>query len=155
MYLKYYEEVSSNYLQANGIPITPSTPFFINKKGEAVISKDSLRLNYTDFALICGVTRVTSHLFRKMFSQFLYKQKNLLCREMEEYTLCHSKPTAKRSYQNPLRTKALALLGTSYYRSVLGLQDEAAVGSSSVRNMYVSQAQYEREQDMMRHVTIQ
>ena len=53
--------------------------------------------------LITGCSRVTSHVARKMFSQYITMQRSRVLHEAKEYTLCHSTEVDKLAYQNNLR----------------------------------------------------
>ena len=104
VYLRCYEEIRYQFMLANVMdPMDPDLPVFINMKGSGLIYPHGPTLNFTDFCLITGCSRVTSHVARKMFSQYITMQRSRVLHEAKEYTLCHSTEVDKLAYQNNLR----------------------------------------------------
>ena len=68
--LSSYEEISANYLTANGISFNNDSPFFISGSGRAFINV-STGIDLTDFAVVTEIPRATNHLFRLMVSNHL------------------------------------------------------------------------------------
>ena len=87
-----YESIAMQFIQQqnkqneNKILVNNQMPFFINSLGKAFISPQST-LDMSDFAIVSGIPRATSHICRKMFVNYLYTQKNALLLEAEEVTL--------------------------------------------------------------------
>ena len=142
-YLKCYEAIVFRFCQSKNITRTGKSPFFINSLGEALVQPHSKPLDFSDFALLAGIPKCTSHKMRKMFSRYLYAQRSALLREAEEHTLCHAGTTTKSSYLGDSFKTALAVLGTSWYQTNLTVPQDKFVGSS--RDCYVDAEQQERE----------
>lgn len=103
----------------------------------------------SDYAMIVGLPSATSHIARKQFVEYLLSQRSLLLKEAEEYTLCHAQSTAKHSYLGGGKKKALAILGSSWYQSAVGVPQHKIGDSASV---YASEEQVERLRDGQREV---
>ena len=95
----------------------------------------------SDYALMCGLPRTTSHLPRKQFAQHLLGKRSLLLQEAEEYTMCHSNETARHSYLGPGKKKALSILGSSWYLSSVGVPEQRIAGQE---NVFASSEQAQR-----------
>ena len=92
VYGRCYEAIRKVYLQSIGEDgEDPSTTFFINTKGDPLIHPKSPSLDWADFSIINGCSRITSHVARKMQSQYITTQTNSVLQEGREYMLCHSK----------------------------------------------------------------
>ena len=100
------------------------TAFFINSKGDALISPYSTPLDWCDFSLINQCGKQTSHIARKMMSDYISKQRDVLLTEGREYFMCNSNAVDKDHYQSQLRKKSLALVTAATYRTDLGLNED-------------------------------
>ena len=138
VYLKCYEEIATNFMIKHKIPYSNKSRFFINSKGKALSGH---WLDFSDFAEINGLPRATSHIARKMFVDYILAQRSSLLKEAEQYTLCHRENTAEESYLGKLRKKALAVMGSSWYHTAVGLPVDRLGSSKSV---YASKEQAER-----------
>ena len=90
------------------------TPFFIDPKGNAFF-KPGRKLNWSDFAVVSGLPKVVSMLFRHHMSHIIMAQSTLAMVEMEEFVLCHSKATRNRSYADEQALKANVLKVQDWY----------------------------------------
>ena len=154
VYCRCYEAIRSVYLDhLDQNPEDPLTAFFINSKGAPLIHPKSSPVDWTDFSVITGSGRVTSHVARKMQSQFITKQKDTLLLEGREYMLCHSAEVDRQFYQDHLRERALAIQGQAVYRTKMGLEEDRLMAESSSSKQStkhdlpcVDRKQMEREQ---------
>ena len=103
----------------------------------------------SDYAMIVGLPSASSHIARKQFVEYLLSQRSLLLKEAEEYTLCHGQATAVHSYLGGGKKKALAILGSSWYQSAVGVPQQKIGDSTAV---YASEEQVERLKDGQREV---
>ena len=143
-----YESLRRQVLEDLGLdPEDPSLPFFINTKGEKMIHPNSPSLKWTDFELIAGCGSVTSHVARKMQSQFITNSRNTLLLQCREFMMNHSEEIDKRFYQNSLRERDMAKIGQAIYRTNLGLEEERNDGqqNSTEGPLCVDEEQLERE----------
>ena len=94
IYSRCYEHVRNLFLKSLGDkdkdPEDLSLPFFINSKGEQLISRSGVSMDLTDFSIINQCGKVTSHVARKMMSDYIAKQKDSLLTEGREYFMCNS-----------------------------------------------------------------
>ena len=136
VYCRCYEAIRNVYMEHIGQdPEDPTTSFFISSKGSPLIHPKSSPVDWTDFSIIAGCGRVTSHVARKMQSQFITTQEDSVLKEGREYMLCHSNDVDKQYYQDHLRQRALAIQGQAVYRTKMGLEeDRLMAGSSSSTN---------------------
>jgi hypothetical protein len=149
VYGRCYESVRAIYLD-KGLgkdPEDPDLTFFINTKGDPLIHPKSSSLDWADFSMINGCSRITSHVARKMQSQYISTQASSVLREGREYMLCHSEEVDRQYYQSHLREKALAIQGQALYRTQMGLEEDRMMGSSNKKGAlpHVNRAQEERE----------
>ena len=141
--MRCYEEIAVNYMEHNNMEFDMKTPFFINGsltrdgKPMASIYPNCAPLDMSPFCQIVGIPRATSHIFRKLFSRYLYAQ-----REAQEYTACHSHATTRDSYLGDCYGKVLAVLGSSWYQTAMVLPEGRIRDSSAV---FASSKQAERE----------
>ena len=146
--MRCYEEIAVNFMNHNKMEFGPDTPFFINGsltadgKPMASIYPNCTPLDMTAFCQIVGVPRATSHIFRKLFSRYLYAQRSVLLREAQEYTACHSNATTRTHYLGDCYGKVLAVLGSSWYQTAMVLPEGRIRVSSAV---FASSEQAERE----------
>jgi hypothetical protein len=154
VYCRCYEAIRNVYIDHIGQdPEDPTTSFFISSKGSPLIHPKAPPIDWTDFSIIVGCGRVTSHVARKMQSQFITTQEDSVLKEGREYMLCHSNDVDKQYYQDHLRQRALAIQGQAVYRTKMGLEEDrlmAGSSSSSTNNTnqdlpYVDRDQMNRE----------
>ena len=98
-------------------------------------------MEMSDYAMIVGLPSATSHIARKQFVEYILSQRSLLLKEAEEFTLCHSQATAVHSYLGGGKKKAMAVLGSAWFQSVVGLPEHRIGDSNSV---YASEEQVDR-----------
>lgn len=143
-----YESLRRQVLEDLGLdPEDPSLPFFINTKGGKMIHPNSTQLNWTDFSISAGCGPVTSHVARKMQSQFITNSRDTLLLQCREFMMNHSEAIDKRFYQNSLRERDMAKIGQAIYRTKLGLEEETVDGqqNSTEGSLFVDEEQLERE----------
>ena len=143
-----YEYLRRQVLEDLGLdPEDPSLPFFINTKGGKMIHPNSTQLNWTDFSIIAGCGPVTSHVARKMQSQFITNSRDTLLLQCREFMMNHSEEIDKRFYQNSLRERDMAKIGQAIYRTKLGLEEERIDGqqNSTESPLFVDEEQLARE----------
>ena len=152
--LRMYEEISANFLIANGLRLDDngvpdnSCPMFITGDGTALVHTHMHPLDFSDFALIANVPSITSKNFRTMFSNLLLGQKNFVLRECEEWVMAHGPNTAKKFYCEETNKKMMACYGNDWYQQQLtkSVSDTGAGGEgSSSRATVMSRGQAERE----------
>ena len=149
VYGRCYEAIRAVYLEKalGKDPSDPSVPFFVNTKGDPLIHPKSTSLDWSDFSMVNGCSRITSHVARKMQSQYITKQGSAVLREGREYMLCHSNDVDRQFYQDHLRERALAIQGQAVYRTEMCLSEDRmmGLGSSTSDLPCVNQEQQERE----------
>ena len=64
--------------------------FFINSKGEQLVSMHGVSMDLSDFSIINQCGKVTSHVARKMMSDYISKQKDAVLTEGRQYFMCNS-----------------------------------------------------------------
>ena len=107
--------------------------------------KPKTRLDWSDFAIIAGVPRVTSILFRKLMSQSMVAQNDVFLEQCEEYTLCHGEKIRKEKYQEDLAKKLKAVCANQWYRSLVEPVEQRV--KSSVKKVFTNPEQARRFQE--------
>ena len=140
-----YEKIRNLYLRSIGKnPEDLEGSFFINSKGGATISPHSEPLEWSDFSVINQCGKVSSHIVRKLVSDYISNQKDAVLTEGREYFMCNSDQVDKDHYQSQLRKKSLALMTAATYRTNLGLEEDQLMrGEGDIP--CVDQEQRERE----------
>ena len=106
-------------MKEKGFEFNNTTPFFIDAQGHAFFTSARSRLDWSDFARVSGLGKVVSTTFRHHMSAIVMAQPNLAMVEIEEYALCHSKATQKRSYADQLALKANILKTQDWYANTV------------------------------------
>ena len=101
-----------------------SSPFFINTKGSAYLRSHGTMLQWGDFAAISGLPSLTSMTFRKHMSNVLTNQNNVAMVEMEEFSLCHSGPSQKKNYADPVAIKAKSVIAQAWYAEMHAIEED-------------------------------
>ena len=125
LYLRMYEEISSNFLIHHKININPATgkprassPFFIDGKGAPTYHVSMQLLDFSDFRDCAGVPKVESMTFRKILSNVLMSQEDITLRECEKWTMCHAPSTDKSFYADELSKKMKAVKANAWYQDL-------------------------------------
>ena len=140
---------SCRYLEANGKPHDPSTPFFINPDGGPLYHSKSWPINWGDFAAASGLTKkVTNYTFRQNMSQTLIAARKAILTECEEYALCHSAGTRQKYYSDEQANMAKSLLGQDYYQKKVA--GEKAPKEASEKQSEISKRTKERHEEARR-----
>ena len=127
-------------------PMNLDTPFFINSKGRPLVHPKAPPFDWTDFSIVAGCGPVTSHVARKMQSQFITVQKDTLLLEAREFMLNHSEAVDKHFYQNTFRQSDLAKYGQAKIRTMLDLEEDRETGDKDMgQQVFVDKEQQDRE----------
>jgi hypothetical protein len=91
LYGRCYENLRNLFLISVGKdPEDLSLPFFVNSRGEQLVWRHGATMDLTDFSIINQCGRVTSHVARKMMSDYIATQKDCLMTEGRQYFMCNS-----------------------------------------------------------------
>ena len=148
LFLLRYEEICQNFAAANGFELTSQSPMFINSKGKCFLNNNHKNLDLSEFSAIVDIPKATEGLFRKMFTNVVYKHGSALVKQAESIALTHSQDVALQSYVDPELKRSMSFFVNSWFRKAASVSEN--IGKLQVT--YNSDKQAERMKNGLKEV---
>ena len=123
IFLKQVEEIRYRYLVKHLPKIDPldmSAYFFINTVGGCIVGEKK-GLDWSDFSIVTGVGHVTSHVTRRMQSQFILESDDVLLEASRVHLLAHSKAVNRLHYRDKQKQRSQTAMAQATYSGYLSL----------------------------------
>ena len=99
----------------------PSEPFFVNTAGNQLIGEN---MNLDKWDEIINYPGSTSYIFRDMFVNFAFSQKDVSVQDAARFAACHSSFTQEKNYVNSISKQMKGLTSLDLYRKKLNIDHD-------------------------------